>query len=164
MCHTNYIHGRYQNLCHFYPGKGLKLGVFGFSCNQNNRGSSGVYVICIYCGLSVKINTHKTPHGMQRSWTHLYCICFCLWHVVSENPKTPILSTMADTGRYRRSGMYCVYLWHVLLTIWYQKLILPKTCSLFYGSASHRGTTGIFFRVGKVIFRGFFPAWNAFSR
>ena len=28
------IHRRSQNLRHFYPGMGLKLGVFGFSCNQ----------------------------------------------------------------------------------------------------------------------------------
>ena len=55
---TTDIQGRSQNLRHFYPGMGLKLGSLGFSRNQNNRGSSGVYVICIYCGLSGKINAH----------------------------------------------------------------------------------------------------------
>ena len=49
------IQGRSHNLRHFYSGKGLKLGVFRFPRNQNNHGSSGAYVTCIYCGLSVKI-------------------------------------------------------------------------------------------------------------
>ena len=43
-----------------------------FSCNQNTSGSSGAYVTCIYCGLSVKINMCKTLHGAQRLWTHLF--------------------------------------------------------------------------------------------
>ena len=53
------IHQRSQNLRHLYFGMGLKLVVFGFSRNQNNRGSSGAYVTCIYCSPSVKISTRK---------------------------------------------------------------------------------------------------------
>ena len=34
------IQGRSQNLRHFYPGMGLKLGSSGFSRNQINRGST----------------------------------------------------------------------------------------------------------------------------
>ena len=41
---TTDIHQRSQNLPHLDPGMGLKLGVFGFSLNQNNCDSSGVYV------------------------------------------------------------------------------------------------------------------------
>ena len=36
---------------------GSNWGYSGFSHNQNNHGSSGMYVTCIYCGLSMKINT-----------------------------------------------------------------------------------------------------------
>ena len=38
------------------PAWGSNWGYSGFSHNQNNHGSSGVYVTCIYCGLRVKIN------------------------------------------------------------------------------------------------------------
>ena len=38
--------------------------------------------------LSVKINTHDTLHGAQRSWMHFVCACF---HVCGrQNPNTPI--------------------------------------------------------------------------
>ena len=36
--------------------------------------SSGAYVTCIYCGLSVKISMHKMLHGAQKSWTHWFCV------------------------------------------------------------------------------------------
>ena len=52
--------GRSQNLRHFFPGMELKLGVVGCSRNQNNCGTPGAYVTCIYCSLSVNINMHKT--------------------------------------------------------------------------------------------------------
>ena len=87
-------------------------GSLGFSRNQNNRGLSGGYVTCIYCGLSVKMNMCKMLHGAQRSWMHLYCIiCFC---VVAKNPKTPIWTPWLTTplnGWYRRSEISSVYLW-----------------------------------------------------
>ena len=95
VCLTHrYIQGRSQNPQHFYPDTDLKLGVFGFSRNQNNRGLSGAYVTCIYCDLSVKINMRKTPHGTQGSWTHLLCICFCVCG--RQKPEDPTLSPMAD--------------------------------------------------------------------
>ena len=64
------IQGRSQDLRHFYSGMGLKLGVFLFSNNLNNRGLSGANVTCIYCSLSVKINMRKMLHRAQRSWAH----------------------------------------------------------------------------------------------
>ena len=41
------------------------------------------------------INPSKTLHGMQRSWTHLFCVFFfaCM---VDKKQKTPNLSSMAD--------------------------------------------------------------------
>ena len=81
--------------------------------NQNNRGSSGAYVTCIYCSLSVKINMPKTPHGAQRSWTHLYCVCFCVCgrQKPEDSQCEPRGWQRYYTGRYRRSGISCIYLW-----------------------------------------------------
>ena len=73
---------------------GSNWGSLGFSRNQNNHCSSGAYATCIYCGLSVKINSHKILHDAQRSWTHLLCVCFCACG--QQNPKTPNLSPNAD--------------------------------------------------------------------
>ena len=67
-----------QNLRHFDSRMGSNWGHSGFSRNQNNRGSSRAYITCIYCGLSVKMNTRKTLHGAWRSWMHLLCVCFCV--------------------------------------------------------------------------------------
>ena len=39
------INRRSQNLHHLYSGVGLKLGVFRFSGDQNNRDLSGAYVL-----------------------------------------------------------------------------------------------------------------------
>ena len=48
----------------------------------------------MYCGLSVKINTHKTPHGMRRLWTHFVCVCF---HACGrQNPEYSNLNPMDD--------------------------------------------------------------------
>ena len=45
--------------------------------------------VCMYCGLSVKIKTRKTPHGVQRSLTHFICVCF---HVCGrQKPEYPQL-------------------------------------------------------------------------
>ena len=94
----------------FIPAWGSNLGFSGFSRNQNNRGSSGAYVTCIYCDLSVKINTHKMPHGVQRSWTHLLCIYFCVCG--RQKPKDPQFERHGwchNTGQYSRSGISLVY-------------------------------------------------------
>ena len=55
-----------------------QIGVFRF-LYQNNRGSSGACVTCMYCSLSVMTNTHKTPSDEQRSSRHLFCVYFCVW-------------------------------------------------------------------------------------
>ena len=39
------IDWRSQNLRHFYPSMGLRLGYSGFSRDQNNRYSSGAYIL-----------------------------------------------------------------------------------------------------------------------
>ena len=107
------IHGRSQNLRHLDSGMGLKLGVFGFSRNQNNRSLSSSYVTCIYCGLSVKINTRKMPHDVNRLWVYLFALIFAC--VVGKNPKTPQFEPHGRrryyTERYRRSGISRIYLW-----------------------------------------------------
>ena len=80
---------------------------WGPSRNQHNRGSSGAYVTSIYCCLSVKINICKRLHGVQRSFTHLYCVCFCLYG--RQNPENfqfgPNGWRRHYTWRYRTSGI-----------------------------------------------------------
>ena len=70
-----------------------------------------IHQVCIYCGLSMKINTHETPHVAQRSWAHLVCISFCMCG--QQKPKYPNWSSMANaaicTGRYRSSGISFLY-------------------------------------------------------
>ena len=80
--------GRSRTLRNFYPDMGLELaGSSDFFRNQSNLGSSCAYAICIWCGLSVKINTRKTPHVAQRSWAHLFCVCFRVCD--RQKPKDP---------------------------------------------------------------------------
>ena len=87
-------------------GHGAQIGsLWGFSRNQNNCGSSGAYVTCIYCGVSVKIDLGKTTHGTRRSWTHLFCIRFCLWD--RQKPKDPNLSPVADDSMADDSITQC---------------------------------------------------------
>ena len=81
---------------------GLILGVLGFPCNQNNRGSSGAYVTCIYRGPSVKINMRKTLHSARRSWAHLFCMCFCACG--RQKPEDPQFEPMADDAITRHWG------------------------------------------------------------
>ena len=85
-------HTRSQNLHHFDSDMGSNWGSSGFPCNHNNCGSSSAYVTCIYCSLSVKIN--KMPHGAQRSWTHLYYVCFSMCG--QQKPEDPQFEPMAD--------------------------------------------------------------------
>ena len=62
-------------------------GLWGFYRNWNNRGSSGACVTCINCGLSVKINTRKMPHGALRSWTHFVLRLFLrVWSAKTQRP------------------------------------------------------------------------------
>ena len=89
------IQGRSQNLRHFHPSMRLKLGVFKFfSLNQNNCGSSGAYVTCIYCGLSVKMSMHKTPHSAWWSWMHFFAC------VLAKTRRLPIWAPWLTTPLY----------------------------------------------------------------
>ena len=108
--HVTYIQRRPQNLCHFYPGVGLKLGSLGFSCNQNNCGSSGAYVTCIYCSLIIKINTHINI----AQHTHIVD-AFVLRVWSAKTKKNPIwvprlMKPLLGAGQYARSGISLVYL------------------------------------------------------
>ena len=60
---------------------------------------SGAYVTCIYCAPSVKINMHKTPHGTQRSWTHLFLTA---WSTKTQRPviRDPCLTTPLHRAVY----------------------------------------------------------------
>ena len=102
------IHVRSQNLHHLDSGMGLKLGVFRFSRNQNNCGSLGVYVTCIYRGPSMKINTRNTVHC-----AFVLRVFLRVWSAKTRRPKiwAPWLTTPLR-WMYRRSGISCVYLWY----------------------------------------------------
>ena len=68
--------------------------------------------VCMYCGLSVKINMSETPHGTWRSWTHFVCICFCVCgRQKPEYPQfEPHVWRRHYMGWYTRSGISLVYL------------------------------------------------------
>ena len=134
------IHGRSQNLRHLFDsGMGLKLGVFGFSPYQNNCDLPGAYVTCIYCFLSEKINLRKMGHGTRRSWSHLFCVCFC----VCNRQKTrrpqfePHVWWCHYTRRYRRSGISRVYLWTAGISY---KLIMRISYARVHGCSCSEGT------------------------
>ena len=138
---TTDIRGRSQNLRHFDPSMGLKLGVFGFSRNQNNRSSSGVYVTCIFCGHSEREDKHVLKcHKVCENWGHI-CFAFVFACVVSKNPNTPNLSPIADdtitrTGQYTRFGISLVYLWlgptvHLLLRLLFYQLRNYIFCNVY---------------------------------
>ena len=102
--------GRSQNLCHFYPDMGLKFGVFRISCIQYNRGSSGGYVTCIDCGLSVKINTPKyctARKDHERSF-----FAFVHASIIGKNLETPNLSpwlmTPLQGAVYEVWDLHCI--------------------------------------------------------
>ena len=52
----------YQRSTPLFYKHGLQLEYSNVSCDQNNHDSSGVYVLYIYYGLSVKINTCENPN------------------------------------------------------------------------------------------------------
>ena len=100
----------------FIKAWGSKWGSSGFSCNVNNRGSTGVYVTCIYCGISMKlsvmINRRKTPHGERRSWTFVLCLFLRMWLKKPEDLQfEPYGGRRHCMGQYTRSGISLVYLW-----------------------------------------------------
>ena len=128
-CNTN-IQGRSENLPHFCPGVGLKLGSLGFSRYQNNSGSSRAYVTCIYCGLSIKINMCKMPHGTQTLWTYSLCIRFCVCgQQKSKDPPVwaPWLKTPLHGTVYEVWDLPCISLsYKLVMRDWKQLLILSE--------------------------------------
>ena len=68
----------------FIPTWAQIRGLRFFSRNQNNHGSSCAFVTWIYCSPCVKMNTRKMPHGAERSWMQLLCICFCVWSAKTQ--------------------------------------------------------------------------------
>ena len=101
---------RSQNLRHLYPGMGFQLGVFGAFPTIK---ITVICQVCIYYGLSVKINMCEMPHGTWRSWTHFGCVWFCMWGW--QKPKYSQLELHGwwchYTGRKRSSGISLLYLW-----------------------------------------------------
>ena len=80
--------------CAILSQHGTQIVGIRVSRNQNNRGSPGANITCIYRGLGVKMNKHKTPHGARRSRAHLLCVCFCVCG--RQKPEYPNLSPKAD--------------------------------------------------------------------
>ena len=73
-----------------------------------------ITVICqvrMYCGLSLKINTHETPHDM---WRFLYFVCVLFLPVWSPKMRiSPIGAPRRHyTEQYRSSGISGLYLWY----------------------------------------------------
>ena len=126
------IHQRSQNLRHLDPGMVLELGVVWFSCDQNNCGSSDAYVTCMYCGLSVKTNRRKTPHGTPRLWTHLFCVYSCVycWQKGKDPHIEPHGWRCHYTGWYMGSLLYiCGSMPHLWLSccVLIQHSYTPRT-------------------------------------
>ena len=100
------IQRRFQNLGNFYPSN---WGSSEFSHNQNIMVRQDVHATCIYCALSMKINTRTMPQGMQRLWTHLF---LRVWSVKTWRP--PIrgikMAQIVYTEGYTRSGISLVYI------------------------------------------------------
>ena len=47
-----------------------------------------IHQVHMFYGLSVKINTYKTPHGAQRSWTQVFLHLFPrVWSGKTLNPQ-----------------------------------------------------------------------------
>ena len=130
------IHWSSQNLHYLDSDMGLKMGSLGFfPSNHNNRDSSGAYVTCIYCGLRVQKNTRTMPHGTQRLWTLLFCVCF-----FAKTWRPPIWAhgwRRHYTGRYRRTGISHLYLWSVCLSLSLSFMFSLLCSSHFYATLSY---------------------------
>ena len=59
-------------------------GYSNISRTQNNRRLSGAYVTCIYCGLSMKINTRRNAAWLAKI-VDTFVFCVCGW----QKPKYP---------------------------------------------------------------------------
>ena len=92
-------------------GWNLNWGYSGFSRDQNNRNSSGAYVLRSKCENKHACRKDRTAR-QDRGRILFPCVSAC---VVGKHPNTPNLSPMADDvitvhGRYTRSEISFVYL------------------------------------------------------
>ena len=105
------IHQRSHNQRHLDPGKGLKLGIFGFSLTQNNCGLSDTYVTCMNCSLSVKTNMVKCRMDNKMN-AFVLLLLLCVW--LAKNLQNPNIEPHDwqhnYTGWYWRSEISCIYL------------------------------------------------------
>ena len=102
------------------PACASNWGFSDFSGNQNNCGSSGVYVTCIFCNLSLKINMRKMPvactdRGRICTKKNELCLFFhtCGRQKAEDpqfEPHGPWLMPLHEVGCLG-SPMYNVYLW-----------------------------------------------------
>ena len=73
---------------------GSNWGSLGVFRNQNNCGSSNVYVTCFYCILNMKIICLKRRTAQEDCGRICFAFVFCVCG--QQNPNTPNLSPMAD--------------------------------------------------------------------
>ena len=76
------------------PAWGSIWGSLGFSRNQNNRGSSGAYITCMYHDLSM--NAQITVWMTAHEDCERVCFAFIFVYVVGKNLMTRKLNPMAD--------------------------------------------------------------------
>ena len=124
------LHQRSQNLRHLDPGIGMKLGVFGFSRNQNKSDAYDMLPACTAVW-AWRQTCVKMLDGARRLWTHLFCVCG------RQKPEDPQIEPHGwrrhYTGRYKRSGISCVYLWWAQLYCTSPSLALdPNNAIMFF--------------------------------
>ena len=96
----------------FIPAWGSNWGSWSFSHNQNNCGSSGVYVTCIYCSLEVKVKHKWNAAQCTKIVGTLVLRWIFAWSAKPEDLQfEPNGWRHHYTGRYTRSEISLVYLW-----------------------------------------------------
>ena len=128
------IHGRSQNLRHFYPGIGAQIGGFEFSHNLNDHCSSGAGITCVCCGqrVKIKINMRKMPHGVRRLWTHFVLRLFLrVWSAKTWRPPSlaPWPTAPLHVAVYE---VWDLYLWSAQFITWNWATILAVTISVLW--------------------------------
>ena len=90
----------------FFPSWGSSLEYLVFPVIKNNCRSSGAYNVCLYCGLSMNVNTCEMSH---RAWDRAYmwvkikdtfCLCM-MFDVVGKDLNTPIGAPWLTRPIYR---------------------------------------------------------------
>ena len=85
---------------------GLQLGYSDFARNQSNCD-----YVRMYYGLSMNINMHESPHGVQRSWKYFVCICFYM--CVQPKPGYSQLELITQGGIRDLGSSFSVVVTHV---------------------------------------------------